>query len=67
MFNVTQFINSLSLLRSWYVGAAMSLRKNMIIIIDKSGSMGNKGRMSLAIAAALTVLDTLRPDDYVSS
>lgn len=44
----------------------MSTKKNLVIIIDRSGSMGNARRMILAKHAALTVLDTLTADDYVS-
>ena len=44
----------------------MSTRKNLVVIIDRSGSMGGKNRLILAKNAALTVLDTLTPDDYVS-
>ncbi|XP_028405667.1 uncharacterized protein LOC114528242 isoform X2 [Dendronephthya gigantea] len=54
-------------LSSWYVNAAMSARKKLVIIIDRSGSMGREQRMSLAKDAALTVLDTLTPDDYVTT
>ena len=44
----------------------MSTKKNVVIIIDRSGSMTKAGRMALAKDAALTVLDTLTADDYVS-
>lgn len=44
----------------------MSTRKRLVIIIDQSGSMKAKQRMVLAKDAALTVLNTLTPDDYVS-
>ena len=44
----------------------MSTRKKLVIIIDRSGSMGKEHRMNLAKDAALTVLNTLTPDDYVS-
>ena len=44
----------------------MSTRKRLVIIIDRSGSMRAKQRMVLAKDAALTVLNTLTPDDYVS-
>ena len=51
--------------RSWYVETASPVKKNLVIIIDRSGSM--KGlRMKLAKDAAITVLDTLSPHDNVS-
>ena len=52
--------------RSWYVETASPVNKNLVIIIDRSGSMSGT-RMRLAIEAALTVLDTLSPQDNVSS
>lgn len=52
--------------RSWYVETASPVNKNLVIIIDRSGSMSGK-RMKLAIDAALTVLDTLSPQDNVSN
>jgi uncharacterized protein with von Willebrand factor type A (vWA) domain len=48
------------------VDAAMSTRKRLVIIIDRSGSMGGRQRMNLAKDAAVTVLNTLTPDDFVS-
>lgn len=50
---------------SWYAHGAMTVQKKVVIIIDYSGSMKNKNRMLLAQNAALTVLSTLTPDDYV--
>lgn len=44
---------------------ASPIKKNLVIIIDRSGSMSGP-RMRLAVDAALTVLDTLSPQDYVS-
>ena len=44
---------------------ASPVKKNLVIIIDRSGSMSGP-RMRLAIDAALTVLDTLSPQDNVS-
>ena len=52
--------------RSWYVETASPVNKNLVIIIDRSGSMSGT-RMKLAIDAALTVLDTLSPQDNVST
>jgi len=47
------------------VETASPVNKNLVIIIDRSGSMSGT-RMKLAIDAALTVLDTLSPQDNVS-
>ena len=44
---------------------ASPIKKNLVIIIDRSGSMSGP-RMRLAVDAALTVLDTLSSQDYVS-
>ena len=46
--------------------AASPVKKNLVIIIDRSGSMSGS-RMRLAKDAALTVLDTLSPHDNVST
>ncbi|XP_077995824.1 VWFA and cache domain-containing protein 1-like [Glandiceps talaboti] len=55
--------------RPWYVEAVSPEPKNLVVVIDKSGSMGDKhgGKtfMEIAIDAALTVLDTLNPSDRV--
>lgn len=45
---------------------ASPVKKNLVIIIDRSGSMSGP-RMQLAKDAALTVLDTLSPQDNVSA
>jgi len=50
--------------RSWYVSAS-SGPKNVILIIDVSGSMDDNGRMALAKDAAITVLNTLTFADWV--
>mgnify|MGYP002856620279 CR=1 FL=1 len=50
--------------RSWYVAAA-SGPKDVVIVIDVSGSMGVSGRMGIARTAAKKVLDTLTESDYV--
>lgn len=50
--------------RPWYV-QAQTRPKNVILVIDTSGSMGSFSRMSRAREAALTVLRTLNPEDYV--
>lgn len=44
---------------------ASPVKKNLVIIIDRSGSMSGL-RMRLAKEAAFTVLDTLSPKDNVS-
>ncbi|EJK76792.1 hypothetical protein THAOC_01427 [Thalassiosira oceanica] len=48
--------------RPWYV-AASSGPKDVILVIDVSGSMGNHGRLSLAKEAATTVIETLTVAD----
>lgn len=50
--------------RPWYAAAAMG-PKNIILVIDVSGSMLTAGRLSLAKEAARTVLGTLTDYDYV--
>lgn len=52
--------------RPWYVLGATPAPKDIVIVVDSSGSMGAYGRMSLAKAAAQVVLDTLSPHDYVN-
>lgn len=51
--------------RPWFV-AASSGPKDVVIIIDVSGSMDDYGRMVLAIEAAITVVDTLTVADRFS-
>ncbi|XP_035676979.1 uncharacterized protein LOC118416038 isoform X3 [Branchiostoma floridae] len=57
--------------RNWYVGAASPKKKNVVIVMDVSGSMREpqagpeeQNRLNLAKQAALTVLDTLTPRDW---
>ncbi len=50
--------------RPWYATAA-SGPKDVVIVIDSSGSMA-AGRMDMAIAAATKVIKTLTASDYVS-
>eukprot|EP00058_Branchiostoma_floridae_P028144 XP_002613635.1 hypothetical protein BRAFLDRAFT_93676 [Branchiostoma floridae] len=56
--------------RNWYVSAASPKKKNVVIVIDVSGSMREppgpeeQNRLNLAKQAALTVLDTLTPRDW---
>nr|XP_006816526.1 PREDICTED: VWFA and cache domain-containing protein 1-like [Saccoglossus kowalevskii] len=57
--------------RPWYVETATSDPKNVVILIDNSGSMSHSlsdGRtfMETAKEAANTVLDTMNPNDKVS-
>jgi hypothetical protein len=52
-------------IRNWYV-AASSGPKNLVIILDVSGSMGDLNRINLAKSAAKSVLDTLTFADYVN-
>ena len=51
-------------IRPWYV-AATSGPKNVILVIDVSGSMRSRGRLELAKDAAKTVINTLTNFDYV--
>ncbi|XP_066284041.1 VWFA and cache domain-containing protein 1-like [Branchiostoma lanceolatum] len=57
--------------RNWYVSAASPKKKNVMIVMDVSGSMDEphgapeeQMRLNLAKQAALTVLDTLTPRDW---
>lgn len=50
---------------SWYVGAA-SGPKDVVLIIDTSGSMEVSNRMQIAKEAAHLILNTLTPDDFVN-
>uniref|UniRef100_A0A6T6WEA5 VWFA domain-containing protein n=1 Tax=Bicosoecida sp. CB-2014 TaxID=1486930 RepID=A0A6T6WEA5_9STRA len=51
--------------RPWYVGAA-SGPKNVIIVLDMSGSMALMNRASIARDAAKSVLETLTVNDFVA-
>eukprot|EP00118_Oscarella_pearsei_P016090 m.150910 g.150910 ORF g.150910 m.150910 type:complete len:1501 (+) comp38558_c0_seq16:74-4576(+) len=57
--------------RSWYVSAAVPEPRDIVLVIDKSGSMdasvGSSTRMDLAKEAAKTVLETLNPHDRVAA
>ena len=53
-------------LRPWYVEAATVIPKDIVVAIDRSGSMGGKkNMMSIAREAAKTVVGTLNPNDRV--
>ncbi|XP_019645836.1 PREDICTED: VWFA and cache domain-containing protein CG16868-like [Branchiostoma belcheri] len=56
---------SAHIFRNWYVSAASPKKKNVVIVIDISGSMNTAHRIDLAKQAALTVLDTLTARDWV--
>ena len=51
--------------RSWYVSAA-SGPKDVVIVIDTSGSMSQRNRMSIAATAALRLLGTFTDVDHVA-
>jgi len=51
--------------RPWYVQGA-SGPKNVVIILDRSGSMDDQGRMGAAIDAAMTVIDGLTHVDNIA-
>lgn len=52
-------------IRPWYV-AASSGPKDVVIVVDVSGSMGQHNRLELAKDAAVTVINTLGSDSYVN-
>lgn len=52
-------------IRPWYV-AATSGPKNVILVLDVSGSMGSNDRIELAKDAAVTVINTLTNSDFVA-
>jgi len=51
-------------LRSWYVGASTGA-KNLIIVMDISGSMNTGGKLDIAKEAAKNVVNTLNIFDFV--
>jgi hypothetical protein len=51
--------------RPWYV-AASSGPKDVVIVIDTSGSMSQESRLEITKTAVNSVLDTLTLNDYVS-
>ncbi|CAN0013511.1 unnamed protein product, partial [Laminaria digitata] len=52
-------------IRPWYV-AASSGPKNVVIVLDVSGSMSQYGRLDLAKEAAETVISSLGADSFVN-
>ena len=50
--------------RPWYVETATPEPKDVVVVIDRSGSMGTS-RMNIAKEAAITVLSTMNPRDRV--
>ncbi|CBJ31633.1 conserved unknown protein [Ectocarpus siliculosus] len=52
-------------IRPWYV-AASSGPKDVVIVLDVSGSMSQYGRLDLAKEAAETVINTLGADSFVN-
>ena len=51
--------------RGWYAGAA-SGPKDVVLVLDRSGSMANANRMALAKTAAKWVINTLSWVDYAT-
>ena len=77
-FQKTKYCNVhvCEIFRNWFAKAASYKKKNIVIVIDHSGSMAsvvflNNGsqldRMTIAKDAAMTVLETFNTEDYVSS
>ena len=50
--------------RSWYVSAA-SGPKDVVIVLDKSGSMSQQSRMEIMVRAAHRLLNTFTEADYI--
>jgi hypothetical protein len=50
--------------RPWYASTATG-PKDVVLVLDKSGSMGTANRIALARKAALAVIDTLSDYDWV--
>jgi len=51
--------------RDWYTSAATG-PKDIVLVLDKSGSMNNENRIGLAYDAAMTIIDTFGTYDFVS-
>ena len=58
--------NAWVLCRPWYVETATPAPKDLVLVIDTSGSMEKNNRMFIAREAAKTVVNTLNPNDRVS-
>ena len=54
----------LSIVRPWYVETATPIAKDLVLVIDSSGSMKGDSMM-IAREAAKTVVETLNPNDRV--
>ena len=52
--------------RPWYVETSAPSGKDVVVVIDSSGSMDLNNRMAIANEAASTVVGTLGPNDRVS-
>ena len=65
-----KIFSSIDIFRPFYVHTATPSPKDVVIIIDKSGSMGHthEGQTLMQIAknAGISVLETLSPNDRVS-
>ena len=51
--------------RPWYAETATSIPKDIVLLIDRSGSMRRDNRLQTAKDAAKTVVETLNPNDKV--
>lgn len=52
--------------RPWYINALVPEALDVVLIIDKSGSMWNDGRMNLVKEASKIVINMLRPYDRIA-
>ena len=51
--------------RPWYPETATTIPKDVVIVIVRSNSMKQDGRLTAGQDAAKTVVDTLNPNDKV--
>ena len=51
--------------RPWYVEAATPIPKDIVVVLDSSGTMSHGQSMKMAKDAAKTVVTTLNPKDRV--
>ena len=55
--------------RPWFIETASSVRKNVLILLDISGSMNKKYNsvplINISLEAGSIILETLNPDDKV--